>query len=1376
MCVCVNATLVLAFFSLAHANSKPPSDPISPKISEATKSRIQATFLKAPLHFEPNQGQTDEQVKFLARGAGYQMFLTATEAVMVLRKPAEKQSDMSGQSILDRLTRNSKPETRNFSDSVVRMKLVGANPDAEAAGLQQLPGKVNYFIGNDSKKWRTNISTYAKVEYKDVYPGTNLVYYGNQGKLEYDFVVSPGADPKAIQIAFEGADKIDVDAQGDIILQIAGDQIKMHKPLVYQEVAGVRKEIAAAYLFNPKSASVGLRLASYDSRNPLVIDPVLIYSTYLGGSGAEDAQGLAGISVDGGGNVYVAGETCSSNFPTANAFQSNSGGGCDAFVTKLNSTGSSPLFSTYIGGSQTDRAHGLAIDASGNAYVTGMTTSTNFPTTPGAFQVAYAGGGQDAFVTKLNASGGLVYSTYLGGGRSGGRLCCGASDGGNAIAVDAAGNAYVVGGTDSDDFPTTVGAFQPTAGGGGVDGFVTKLNVDGSGLVYSSFFGGGGREGITGVAVDRGCTALCNAYLSIFADSAVVAKVNGHGSSLVYSLNLGGSTARAIATDLLGNAYVTGTLGGAFVAKIDSTGSILYLTSIPGGDGVGVAVDDLGTVYVAGSTPSTAFFTTPDAFQSSFGGGLSDGFIAKLNTTGNVVYSTYLGGSGDDGAASVALDSAGNIYVLGLTSSTNFPTTPRAFQRSSGGGYDAFVAKLSFNVGSKIAFVFSDNDTAEIYVMNPDGNNRTRLTNKFGGDYAPSWSPDGNKIAFQSTREGLWVMNADGSNQTLLISLATRRSSWSPDGTKIAFDADVNHNGRYQIYTINTDGTNLQQLTTIRPYNFDPAWSPDGTKIAFVSGSDNASLEVYVMDVNGSNQTRLTFNTAAEEIPAWSPDGLKIAFMSNRDGNAEVYVMDASGANQINLTNNPAPDNMPSWSPDGRKIVFASTRDGNAEIYVMNADGSGQTRITNNPDADHYPAWSPFLVVPPVANTGSDQSVIEGSLVTLNGSASTGENLTYQWEQLPGGPVVTLSNSTSATATFTAPLLPGGFGSQVLTFKLTVTSGSQASAAVVNVTVINVNHAPEAHVGAGQVVNEGSLVALDGSASFDPDGDPLTYQWVQTGGPTITLTGADTAQASFTAPSLPGGVGGSVALTFQLTVSDGALSAMDEVQVTVEQDNHAPIADAGEPQTVRPGSVVTLNGTSSYDPDNDPFGYQWVQVSGPSVTLQNATSATPSFTAPQVGTTTMLAFRLTTSDGQLLSDPDDVVITVINGPPLCGLAQALPSLLWPANHGMRVVGITGVTDPNNDSVAITITGVTQDEPVNGVGDGDTSPDAVIQGSQALVRAERWGGGNGRVYQINFSANDGQGGGCSGSVKVTVPHSMKPGSAAVDDGQLYDSTQ
>jgi hypothetical protein len=316
-----------------------------------------------------------------------------------------------------------------------------------------------------------------------------------------------------------------------------------------------------------------------------------------------------------------------------------------------------------------------------------------------------------------------------------------------------------------------------------------------------------------------------------------------------------------------------------------------------------------------------------------------------------------------------------------------------------------------------------------------------------------------------------------------------------------------------------------------------------------------------------------------------------------------------------------------------------------------------------------------------------------------------------------------------------------------------------------------------ADAGLDLAVKEGSVVALSGGASFDPDSDALTYSWTQTGGPAVELNGDDTAAPSFTAPLLPGGVGAVTVLTFQLEVSDTALAGTDDVTVIVEQENHAPIADAGEPRTVFSGAAVTMNAGGSRDPDNDPLHFQWTQVEGPTVTMEGAGTATPTFTAPPVGSPTSLAFDLTVSDGQLAGGPDRVVVTVVrpNDPPQCHLAQATPSgLLWPPNHKMVSVGLTGISDPNGDGVSVVISRVTQDEPTNGLGDGDTSPDAVIQGNRVLIRSERSGRGNGRVYEVHFTATDALGAVCEGSVLVKVPHSPK--AAPIDDGQFYDATQ
>jgi len=728
--------LALALASCAPASATHPST----ESPQATKPQVLAAYGKLPLSFEANQGQTEPQVKFLSRGSGYTLFLTSTEAVLMLTKTdAHAKHRIPGEARL--------VEPEKGAGTVLRMKLLGANPAPAVAGVGELPGKSNYFVGNDPKKWRANVPTYAKIEYRDVYPGVNLVYYGNQRQLEHDFVVSPGADPKAITLAFEGMDGVAIDALGDLVLRADGGEVRLRKPVVYQEQNGQRAVIPTRYVLKAER-QVAFEVAAYDATKPLIIDPVLAYSTYLGGrasafGGNADDEGL-GIAVDAAGNAYVTGRTLSTSFPTTpGAFQVTFGGGFfDAFVTKLNGDGSALVYSTYLGGSVDDRGNAIAVDAAGNAYVTGSTSSNNFPTTSGAVQPTCGISGGDAFVSKLNETGTtLVYSTCLGG--SGGQF-------GNGIAVDVAGNAYVTGQTTSPNFPTTLGAFQPSPHGGIAHAFVTKVNPTGTGLVYSTYLGGSGIDLGNGIAVD----VAGNAYVTGFAGStdfpttpgafqtarasssdAFVTKVNQTGTGLVYSTYLGGNAddeGFAIAVDVAGNAYVTGrtnspnfptTLGAfqttfagggdAFVTKLNTlasgSASLVYSTYLGGSRadvGFGIAVDVQGNAYVTGSTNSRGFPTTPGAFQTDLAGVAdADAFLTKLTPTGTgLVYSTYLGGSlaGSLGGGSIdqgfgiAVDVAGNAYVTGRTQSRNFPTTPGAFQTALAGGFDAFVAKFSF--------------------------------------------------------------------------------------------------------------------------------------------------------------------------------------------------------------------------------------------------------------------------------------------------------------------------------------------------------------------------------------------------------------------------------------------------------------------------------------------------------------------------------------------------------------------------------------------------------------------------------------------------------------------------------------------------------
>src|SRR6266849_713130 len=463
-------------------SSYPQADSGSALLEQSGESRAKvaaASYGKLPLRFEANQGQADLRVKFLSRGSGYTLFLTSTEAVLALQKPSLTIA------AIQRYVGNT-PGNRRTSSAVLRMKIGGANRIARIEGLESLPGKSSYFIGNDPAKWRTNVPTYAKVRYEGVYPGVDLVYYGNQGRLEYDFVIAPGTNPRTIRLVIVGAERLEASARGDLVLNTGSGEVRLQKPVVYQESGNVRKEIAGRYVLRGKR-QIGFEVATYDASKPLIIDPLLSYSTYLGGSGDDVGNAIA---VDSSGNAYVTGFTGSTNFPTKSPTQSASGGGFDAFVAKLDPTGSTLFYSTFLGGSADDAGNAIAVDGSGNAYVTGVTRSTNFPT-KNALQSA-VGGASDAFVAKLDPTGStLVYSTFLGGS---------AADGGNAIAVDSSGNAYATGNTLSTNFPTK-NPLQP-ASGGVKDAFVAKLDPTGSTLIYSTFLGGSAQDSGSAIAVD----------------------------------------------------------------------------------------------------------------------------------------------------------------------------------------------------------------------------------------------------------------------------------------------------------------------------------------------------------------------------------------------------------------------------------------------------------------------------------------------------------------------------------------------------------------------------------------------------------------------------------------------------------------------------------------------------------------------------------------------------------------------------------------------------------------------------------------------------------------------------------------------------------
>ena len=781
------------------------STPVQPvfmshPVATLDKQQIRTAFAQLPLMFEPNEGQTDARVKFLARGGGYALFLTANEAVLSLQAP---KSSSLGSEVSD--------SSPSANASFVRMQLRGANTGGPVSAAGELPGKSSYFIGNDPARWRRGIQQFARVRYHDVYPGIDLVYYGNQGRLEYDFEVASGADPRQVALRFQGAERVALE-DGVLILHTGSGDLTYQAPRVYQVVGSEQKSVSGKFVLRGKN-EVGFELGPYDRSRALIIDPVLTYSTYLGGAGDEASPKIA---VDLGFNVYIAGTTTSATFPIpSGGTPPTLKGPSDVFVAKLNNSGSALLFATYVGGSGTDTNAGVAIDSGFNVAITGTTDSTDFPTVNN-FQTPTLAAGNHVFVTEVESSGSaLLYSTYLGGN---------GTEQASGVAVDVKNKIYVIGNTTSTDFPTTVGAFQATSLATN-QLFLSKVDPSTSGtqsLVYSSYFGGGNPANGTvtagGIAVDSSSNAyitgstnfvhtgansttdfpILNAVQACLdaptnpspcpaatATDIFVAKINpaaATGSQLQYSTYLGGSgddTATGIAVDTGGDAYVTGsTLStdwnipsevlepqsahnctgvtppapcsttDAFLAKLGNftltttttTGTVpnLYFTYLGGSSddsGLAVTVDTAGGAQVTGFTNSADFpVTTANALQTVSGGG-TDAFLARIDTTSSAPthYISYLGGSGTDRGTGIAVDSEESAYVAGDTTSPNFPLAA-PLQGTLSGASDAFVSKFGPTVNLALTAAVSPtpsgvgNSITFTYTVTNNGDLTTGIT------------------------------------------------------------------------------------------------------------------------------------------------------------------------------------------------------------------------------------------------------------------------------------------------------------------------------------------------------------------------------------------------------------------------------------------------------------------------------------------------------------------------------------------------------------------------------------------------------------------------------------------------------------------------
>lgn len=871
-------------------SSKSKSRPMSGTTMSVT------TSTSLPMFFEPNQGQTAPPVKFLARGAGYGLFLTSDEAVLQLQpaRPAPR-------------TATTMPDAK--ADSVIRMHLEGANSAAQISGAHPLSGKSNYFIGNDPAKWRRDIPQFARVQYQGVYPGVNLVYYGNQGQLEYDFRVAPGADPKRIALSFKGASAriVSRDAtsgvgnSGDLILSTANGDVRFHAPIMYQENASGRQPVAGSFRLLADN-NIGFTIGAYNHRRELIIDPVLSYSTYLGGSGTEggsagsNPENLVKIAIDSGNQIYVAGSTTSTDFPfpvptnTNTPIQAHLAGAQNIFIAVLNlnpnlQQGQEQLvYATYLGGSGSDSLAGIAVDLNRTIYVAGSTTSnTSFPTTATGLNPGPVTAGTHGFLSVLSVSPStaydLSYSTFLAGN---------GVDTVTGLAIDNVGDAYLTGVTTSNNpatalnpFPANPNGYQTSSNStGNPQFFASKINttINGSeSMLYSTYFGGGYPSTAIaiggGIAVDPPPNNAPNMYITGTTTMLQVAGPNGEAAFPLFSAQQA-CLNEASKTDCASNSPTT--TADAFVAKLNPNksgfgGVPVYSTYLGGsGDetGTAIAVDSSGNAYVTGSTDSTDWVSPPSGFQTTIGGG-KDAFIVKIgNIVGSVfplTYFTYLGGSGDDSGQDITVDTVQAAHVVGSTNSSNFPTTLNTIQSTPGGGGDAFAASIGTSFSGQGAGDFST------YLGGSQLDQGTGVAiDIFGATYVAGTTRSPNFIPTPAPPIPPFQGQLNANSQDAFVSkigafstltLTTPNTSPSPNpvaaGTQIAFTFDIGNT--------NPNGTDPANLVVFNALGL-PTTGLASTPTAHVTTGSGSCGNLQGSSIQCSIPTLAVNGTATVEV------------------------------------------------------------------------------------------------------------------------------------------------------------------------------------------------------------------------------------------------------------------------------------------------------------------------------------------------------------------------------------------------------------------------------------------------------------------------------------------------------------------------------
>jgi len=1017
-------------------------------------------FGKLPLSFEPNVGQAPQLFDSVARGPGYAVYLAQDEMQIVLR-PAAKQEARQGGGPGNTLRKRERGTADAGQATVLRFKLRDANTGSKRHFTEPLPGSVNYIRGNDPAAWHQDVPTYAKFQYDAIYPGIDLVYHGNQRQVEHDFVIAAGADPRAIAWEISGADRIEMSAEGDLLLHTAAGVLRMPKACAYQDLPTGRTAVAVNYELQGTNA-VRFALGAYEAGAALVIDPVLYYSTFLGGSAYDEAYGIA---VDANGNAYVTGTSFSTNFPVASALQPAKAADGDAFVAKFNPAGSALIFCTYLGGSGYDEGDAVAVDGTGAVYVAGVTYSTNFPTM-NPNQAANGGNG-DAFLTKLSATGAaLVYSTYHG---------YAGYDEAAAVVVNSAGIAFIAGSSE-----------EPTLND--MDAFVVRYTANGLTQTYNARVGGSGSDAAYGMAID----ASLNVYLTGRTESrdfpttaaafsrtyggagdAFVCEIDPTATTFVYSTFLGGNrsdSGNAIALDSAKNAYVTGetespnfpvltpyqaalkTGGDAFVTKIKAGGAALSYSTFFGGSnldyGTGIAVDFTGSAHVTGYTASADF---PKYFQSqaAIGGG-GDAFVARFSTVGTtLVYSTFLGGKDVDIANAIAVDTHLISYVAGYTISTNFPLY-LPLQKTFGGVADAFVTKIGNPI---VTIVATDASAAEAglatgqFTISRTGNPAASLivyltfsgTATSGVDYQTIASP---------------VTIPAGSLSTTITVTPIDDQIWEGPETVVA---TLTPNVRYTIgvasaATVTIADNEVKPTVTVTATDASAAEPSNTGQFTITRNTSTVGPLTVNFTIGGTATNGVDYNTIATSVTIPAGSASTTVTVTPKDdtateGNETVILTLATSALYTN--GSPATATVTIADNDGAPTVTIAALD--ATATEGSATDTGSFRVTRTGATTQ--ALTVYYTVSGTATRAVDYSNIATSVVIPAGSTTATILITALNDTLVEGDesvVLTLSANVSYTMgsqnTATVTIIDDETGPVNQTVTITATDASASEA------------------------------------------------------------------------------------------------------------------------------------------------------------------------------------------------------------------------------------------------------------------------------------------------------------------------------------------